>query len=270
MNTELNEKYENLKNYLKELKQAAIAFSAGVDSTFLLSAAKEVLGEYVLAVIVSSLTFPKKELNEAAEFCETNKIKYEIIKINELDIEGFKDNPPNRCYLCKNKLFKEIKKTASKYNIENILEGSNFDDIKDYRPGRAAIKELGILSPLEIIKLTKSEIRTLSKERNLKTWNKPSFACLASRFPYGEEINREKLEMVEKSEQILCELGFHQYRVRIHNTIAKIEIEENEFEKILDKEIRTEIIQEFKKIGFKYTALDLKGYRTGSMNEVLI
>ncbi|MCD7779435.1 MAG: ATP-dependent sacrificial sulfur transferase LarE, partial [Candidatus Gastranaerophilales bacterium] len=196
-------------------------------------------------------------------------IKYKVIYINELDIEGFKNNPKNRCYLCKSKLFNEIKKAAAEDNIYNIIEGSNFDDIKDYRPGRKAIKELGILSPLESVKLTKEEIRILSKEKNLKTWNKPSFACLSSRIPYGEEITKEKLKMIENAEQILFDTGFRQCRVRIHGIMARIEIEEKEFEKLIQKDIRTRINKEFTKLGFSYVSLDLKGYRTGSMNEVL-
>ncbi len=269
MDKELSIKYENLKKILFDLKSAAVAFSAGVDSTFLLFCAYDILKDNVMAVIAKSHTYPEKELIEAVEFCKSRCIRYKVITVDELNIKGFKNNPENRCYLCKSKLFNEIKKAAAENNIYNIIEGSNFDDIKDYRPGRKALKELGILSPLEIVKLTKKEIRILSKERNLKTWNKSSFACLSSRFPYGEEITKEKLKMVEKAEQLLSDLGFHQYRVRIHGLLARIEIEENEFEKLIQIETRAIINNELNKLGFSYVSLDLKGYRTGSMNEVL-
>lgn len=270
MDKNLEIKYENLKNFLKSLNSAAVAFSSGVDSTFLLSVAREILKDNLIAFIVNLNSFSKRELEEAVKFCIENNIKYEIIELDEInEVEGFKNNPNNRCYLCKKEIFKRIKNNALKYNISNILEGSNKDDDKDYRPGMKAIKELNILSPLKKAQLTKQEIRILSKQRNLKTYNKPSFACLASRFPYGEEITKEKIKMVENAENLLCSLGFYQYRVRIENKNARIEIEENEFEKIIQKEIRLKILEEFKKIGFNYVSLDLKGYRTGSLNEVL-
>lgn len=269
MDNNLKEKYKNLKNYIKNLKSAAVAYSAGVDSTFLLSCASEILKENVVALIALPYSFPSKEADEAINFCLENKIKYETILINELEIEGFSENPKNRCYLCKKELFKKIIEAAAKYDIKNILEGSNLDDNNDYRPGKIALAELGVLSPLEKAKLNKDEIRILSKQRNLKTWSKPSFACLSSRIPYGEEITKEKLQMVEQSEQLLADSGFRQYRVRIEGKNARIEIEENEFEKIIQKEIRTKIIENFKEIGFNYISLDLKGYRSGSLNEVL-
>ncbi len=262
-------KLEKLKNYLKDLNKAAIAFSAGVDSTFLLKIAKEVLGSNIIAISANFHSFPQKELNEAIEFCRKEKIKHIIIEFNELDIEGFKNNPPNRCYLCKKELFKTIKETAKLNNIENIIEGSNIDDDSDYRPGMQALKELGIKSPLKEVKLTKEEIRNLSKDYNLSTAEKQSSACLSSRFAYNETITEEKLQMVDKAEQLLKDLGFHQVRVRIHNLLARIEIDENEFNKIMQKEIRQKIINDFKKFGFIYISLDLKGYRTGSMNESL-
>ena len=266
---ELNEKYNNLKNYIKSLGSVIVAFSSGVDSTFLLKTAQEVLNDKVIAVTASSCSFPKRELNEAIEFCKKNNIKHFVIESEELDIEGFKNNPPNRCYLCKKELFTKIKKIAQENNTENIIEGSNLDDNGDYRPGLIAIKELDIKSPLRYAKLSKNDIRLLSKELNLNTYDKPSFACLASRFPYGEMITKEKLQMVERAEQFLLDLGFNQVRVRIHNLMARIEIEETEFEKLIQKHTRDEVVKKFQELGFTYVSMDLQGYRTGSMNETI-
>ena len=264
-----HQKLEKLKKYLKSLESVAVAFSSGVDSTFLLKIAHEVLGDKVIAVTAESASFPKREKDEAEDFCKKEKIKHFVIKSEELNIEGFKHNPPNRCYLCKSHLFKEIKKIAENEKINEVVEGSNTDDNGDYRPGLQAIAELKIKSPLRYADLSKDDIRILSKEMGLSTWQKPSFACLASRFVYGEEITEEKLNMVDKAEQLLLDLGFKQVRCRIHGKIARIEINSDEFKKILDSEIRNKIYNEYKEIGFTYVTLDLKGYRTGSMNETL-
>ena len=263
----LNSKLEKLKEYLKNLERVVVAFSSGVDSTFLLKVAHDTLGENVIAVTAKSCSFPNRELNEAIEFCKTNNIKHIIIKSEELDIDGFKNNPPNRCYLCKKELFTKIQSIAKENGISNIIEGSNLDDEGDYRPGMQAIKELNIKSPLRELKFTKQEIRELSKELGLPTFKKPSFACLSSRFVYGETITEEKLKMVDKAEQFLLDLGFHQVRVRIHSNIARIEVEQNEMQKIMDN--RNAIAHKLKEFGFTYVTLDLLGYRTGSMNETL-
>lgn len=264
-----HQKLEKLKDYLKSLESVAVAFSSGVDSTFLLKIAHDTLGDKAIAITAESASFPKREKNEAIEFCKKEKIKHFVIKSEELNIEGFRNNPPNRCYLCKSHLFKEIKELAKKENLKEVVEGSNTDDNGDYRPGLQAIAELNIKSPLRFAELSKDDIRILSKELNLPTWKKPSFACLASRFVYGEEITEEKLNMIDKAEQLLLDLGFNQVRCRIHGKMARIEISPDEFEKILKPEIRDKIYTEYKKIGFSYVALDLKGYRTGSMNETL-
>ena len=262
-------KYEDLKNLLKDYGSLAVSFSSGVDSTFLLYAAKEALGEKVIAITAKLGSFPERELKEAKEFCEEYKIRQFIIEINELDIEGFSENPKNRCYICKHTIFENIIKIASGEGIDIVAEGSNLDDNGDYRPGLQAIAELGIKSPLRSAGFTKEDIRALSKHLGLPTWEKPSFACLASRFVYGETITKEKLEMVDKAEQLLFELGFRQFRVRIHGTMARIEILPDEFEKLINDDIRSKIVQSFKSYGFTYVTMDLIGYRTGSMNEVL-
>ncbi|MCC8169126.1 MAG: ATP-dependent sacrificial sulfur transferase LarE, partial [Oscillospiraceae bacterium] len=235
----------------------------------LLYAAREALGEQVIAVTASSCSFPERELSEAKKFCRKHNVKHIVVKSEELDIEGFRQNPTNRCYLCKHELFEKILSIAKEHGITAVAEGSNTDDDGDYRPGLIAVRELGITSPLRYTGFAKKEIRELSKEFGLPTWNKQSFACLSSRFAYGETINEEKLCMVDKAEQLLLDLGFHQVRVRIHANIARIEILPQEFEKLLREDIRTTVYERFKKFGFAYVTLDLMGYRTGSMNEVL-
>lgn len=263
----LDKKYIELKEYLKSLKTAVIAFSSGVDSTFLLKTAHDVLKDNVIAVTAKSCSFPQRELNETVNFCKTEGIRHIITESEELDIEGFKNNPPNRCYLCKKELFQKIWKIAEENNIKNVVEGSNLDDEGDYRPGLNAVKELKVRSPLRELKFTKNEIRILSKQLGLYTADKQSFACLSSRFPYGEEITVEKLKKVELAEQLLLDLKFKQARVRIHNNIARIEILSDEFERLI--KYREQIVKYFKEIGFIYITMDLQGYRTGSMNETL-
>lgn len=262
-------KFLKLREYLKKLDSVAIAFSGGVDSTFLLKVAHDVLGDKAIAVTAKSCSFPERELKEAKEFCRREGVRQIIIDSEELDIEGFRNNPKNRCYLCKKELFEKIIGVTQENGIKYIAEGSNLDDNGDYRPGLQAVAELGIKSPLREAELSKAEIRELSKELNLPTWDKQSFACLASRFVYGETISEEKLGMVDKAEQLLLDLGFHQVRVRIHDRIARIEISPDEFEKIIQDDIRTQIVTKFKELGFTYVSMDLVGYRTGSMNETL-
>lgn len=269
MQQELEKKLENLQNYLKGLGSVAVAFSSGVDSTFLLKVAHDVLGDKVLAVTAQSCSFPKRELNEAIAFCEKEGIRHVICHSEELEIDGFAQNPPNRCYLCKHELFEKIGNLAKENGIEYVAEGSNMDDNGDYRPGLQAVAELGVKSPLREVGLYKEEIRAISKELDLPTWDKQSFACLSSRFVYGETISEEKLGMVEKAEQLLLDLGFHQVRVRIHGLLARIEVMPEEFPKLVEVDNREKIVRKFKEYGFTYVTMDLLGYRMGSMNETL-
>ena len=265
----MSDKQEKLEKLLESYKRVAVAFSSGVDSTYLLKMAQKVLGEKVIAVTASSSSFPKRELEEAKTFCRENGIRHIVVESEELDIDGFRQNPKNRCYLCKHELFEKIRSIAKENGIETVVEASNTDDDGDYRPGLVAVKELGIESPLRHVGLSKKEIREYSKELGLPTWNKQSFACLSSRFVYGETISEEKLAMVDQAEQLLLDMGFHQLRVRIHDKLARIEVQPSEFEKIMQEENRTKIFHELKQYGFTYVTLDLQGYRTGSMNETL-
>lgn len=266
--TEIYRKLSDLRKLLRSFGSAAIAFSGGVDSTFLLKVAHEEFGEKAVAVTVVSPLIPKKEAQDAADFCKNENIRHFVIELDPLEISDFKDNPENRCYICKKEIFNKIKNLASENGIFTVCEGSNADDTGDYRPGMQAIRELGIKSPLLECGLTKNEIRILSKEMNLPSWNKPSAACLASRFVYGEEITEKKLKMVEIAEDFLREKGFSQQRVRIHGeNLARIEVNKEDFEKIL--KVKEEISNYFRSLGFVYTTLDLIGFRSGSMNEVI-
>lgn len=263
------EKFEHLKKYLGQLGSAAVAFSGGVDSAFLLKTAHDVLGSRVAAVTIQSRIFPKRELSEAEQFCRQYGIRQILCEVDEQSIDGFSHNPHNRCYLCKHKMLEQVIETAQKAQLVYVIEGSNLDDDGDYRPGRQAVAELGIKSPLREAGLTKTQIRALSRQMGLPTWDKPSFACLASRFVYGETITPEKLAMVEKGERLLLDLGFHQVRVRLHGLMARIELLPEDFEQLLQADLRECIVNNFLEYGFTYVSLDLKGYRTGSMNEGL-
>lgn len=264
---EAHHKFKRLRSILENLGELMVAFSGGVDSTFLVKAAYDILKDKAIAITARSSTYPEREFNEAVNYVETIGIKHIIIESEELDIEGFSLNPRNRCYFCKKELFSRIRKAADENGIKHIADGSNIDDLDDYRPGLLAHDELGILSPLKESGMSKEDIRILSRELKLPTWDKPSFACLASRFPYGQQITKEKLEMIDRAEQYLLDLGFRQVRVRHHGEIARIEIAPAERSKFFNAEMMDKVHVEFAEIGFKYTALDLKGYRTGSMNE---
>lgn len=266
----LEQKYQELLTYIRSLGKAAVAFSGGVDSTFLLNAAKEALGDQVLALTCAATFVPGREQTEAEAYCRELGISQIIFETDARTIPGFSENPKNRCYLCKKALFGRFLNIAKEQGCEALLEGSNVDDEGDYRPGIAAIRELGVISPLKVCGFTKMEIRQMSQKLGLPTWNKPSFACLASRFPYGETITAEKLKMVEKGEDLLFGLGFSQFRVRIHGSLARLELLPEEFGRLLEEEVRTRVYTEFKSFGFTYVALDIYGYRTGSMNETIL
>jgi uncharacterized protein len=262
-------KLKNLKEIIDKLESVVIAFSGGCDSSFLAKIAYDVLGDRAIAITADSELYANSEVKDSEKIAADIGIKHEIISSNELETPGFSDNPPERCYYCKKELFSGLLEVAKKKGFRHVLDGSNFDDTDDYRPGMKAGRELDIRSPLREAGLTKEEIRQLSRKFGLSTADKPAMACLASRFPYGTKIKKRDLQKVEKAEQFLRDMRFIQLRVRHHGDIARIEVLPEDIESLLRKDFREKILAEFKKLGYKYVTFDLEGYITGSMNKVL-
>ncbi len=265
----IDDKLVTLKDFISSFESMLIAYSGGVDSTFLAVVAHQILGERMLAVTAASETYPESEKDEAIEIAKKFGFRHIVAETSELNIKNFANNPPNRCYYCKKELFGKLKDIALDECFFVVAEGTTLDDEADFRPGKKAIAELGIISPLKDCGLSKDDIRQLSEKMGIPTAQKASFACLASRFPYGNKITADKLHAVGMAEKLLKEMGFKQFRVRHHGEIARIEVELSDLSLIIKDDNREKIITTFKYLGFKYISLDLEGYRTGSMNEVL-
>lgn len=269
MDSLLQEKEETLKASLRALGPAAVAFSSGVDSTYLLDVAHEVLGECAVAFTAASPFVPQRDVEEAAAFCQARGIAHVVVPFDTLTIPGVAENPPDRCYLCKHALFSELAKMAKARGLAAVVDGSNLDDDGDYRPGRRALRELGVVSPLHETGMRKADIRAASKARGLATWEKPSFACLASRFAYGERLTKAGLDRVNQAEEFLMSKGFHQLRVRVHDKgmLARLELLPEDLERFFSSpELRKQTEEQLRALGFCYVTVDLRGFRSGSMN----
>jgi uncharacterized protein len=269
MKDALEQKYNRLKEILTQMGSLIVAYSGGVDSTLLLRVAADTLGDKVLAVTACSATYPEREYHHSRRLAQQLGVRQLTIHSNELAREEFAQNPPNRCYYCKQELFGQLKDLAKQKGLAWVADGSNKSDEGDFRPGMECARELGIRSPLREAGLSKEEVRRLCQRLGLSNWNKPASACLASRFPYGERITSQKLKMVSQAEEYLWRQGFKQFRVRQHDKLARIEVAADELGRFQDRDFCQQLIREFKRIGYVYIALDLEGYRSGSMNEVL-
>jgi uncharacterized protein len=266
---EVSSKKQALMEMLGSLDSLLVAFSGGVDSTFLLAVGRQVLGKKLVACTATSVVYPSRESKEAMSFAEEKGIDHVTLSSDAMSLSSFTVNKPDRCYHCKKHLFEKLKELAAQKGIKHIAHAATLDDLKDYRPGWRAAEEMGILAPLVDARLTKEEIRFLSREMGLGTWNKPTMACLASRIPFGESITEKKLRMIQEAEGFIAGLGFMQYRVRYHGAVARIEVEPEDIHRIVGKAVRDRIVAKLREIGFLHVALDLEGYVSGSMNRGL-
>ncbi len=266
---EVEEKLSKLNEVVSKLESVVVAFSGGVDSTLVAKVCYDILKDKSMAVTARSETYPDFEFKESQTLAREIGIKHLIVDTSELAIEGFANNPPERCYFCKTELFGKLKEIAKEHGFLNVADGANLDDTQEFRPGLKASRELNVRSPLKEAGLAKEDIREVSKLLNLSNWNKPAYACLSSRFPYGQSITEEKISMVAEAEKYLRDLGLIQFRVRHHETIARIEVMPEDIHILTNSPAREELTARFKEIGFTYVTLDLAGYRSGSMNEVL-
>jgi uncharacterized protein len=265
----MDPKFERLNNLLREQDGLLVAFSAGVDSTFLLKVAHMVLGERAIALTASSATAPPGEVEAAKEFANRLGCRHIVLDSNEMANPLFAQNPVNRCFFCKDELYRICREEADKLGVRIIVDGTNLDDLKDHRPGLQAANQWGVRHPLVEAEMTKADIRRYSRELDLPTWDKPSSPCLSSRFPYGTEINLERLKKVADCEVFMKELRFREFRVRYHGDLARIEVAQSEIDRLFEKAIRDAVVKRFKENGFNYITIDLQGFRSGSLNEAL-